>query len=230
MPDFSIENQYKNKLIIGCDEVGRGCLAGPVLSAIAMVSIDAFNQEEILQIQDSKLLSKKQREKTFKIIKEKVANKKIFISFSMVENSIIDKINILEATKLSMLNAYQNFCCQTKIYPNIMLVDGNFKPFSLRDNLEEIKPIIKGDQISISIATASIIAKETRDNIMKDYHIKFPQFDWKNNMGYATKNHLQALKESGFSYLHRISFEPIKSISNDIKAKYLPNDNNRSKK
>jgi len=125
-----------------------------------------------------------------------------------------------------MLNAYQNFCRQTKIYPNIMLVDGNFKPFLLRDSLEEIKPIIKGDKISISIATASIIAKETRDNIMKNYHIDFPQFDWKNNMGYGTKNHVRAIKESGISYLHRISFEPIKSINNDIKEKYSPNANN----
>ena len=226
MADFSIENQYKNKLIIGCDEVGRGCLAGPVLSAIAMVSIDAFNKEEILQIQDSKLLSKKQRVKAFEIIKEKISNKKILASFGIIDNDTIDKINILEATKLSMLKAYQNFCRQTKIYPTIMLVDGNFKPFSLRDNLEEIKPIIKGDKISISIATASIIAKETRDNIMKDYHVNFPQFDWKNNMGYGTKNHIQAIKESGISYLHRISFEPIKSINNDIKEKYSPNANN----
>ena len=223
--DFSIENQYKNKLIIGCDEVGRGCLAGPVLSAIAMVSIDAFNKEEMLQIQDSKLLSKKQRVKAFEIIKEKISNKKISASFGIIDNDTIDKINILEATKLSMLSAYQNFCHQTKIYPNIMLVDGNFKPFSLRDDLEEIKPIIKGDKISISIATASIIAKETRDNIMKDYHINFPQFDWKNNMGYGTKNHMRAIKESGISYLHRISFEPIKSINNEIK-KYSPNANN----
>ena len=226
MADFSIENQYQNKLIIGCDEVGRGCLAGPVLSAIAMVSIDAFNKEEILQIQDSKLLSKKQRAKAFEIIKEKISNKKILASFGIIDNNIIDKINILEATKLSMLNAYQNFCRQTKIYPNIMLVDGNFKPFLLRDSLEEIKPIIKGDKISISIATASIIAKETRDNIMKNYHIDFPQFDWKNNMGYGTKNHVRAIKESGISYLHRISFEPIKSINNDIKEKYSPNANN----
>ena len=226
MADFSIENQYQNKLIIGCDEVGRGCLAGPVLSAIAMVSIDAFNKEEILQIQDSKLLSKKQRVKAFEIIKEKISNKKILASFGIIDNNIIDKINILEATKLSMLNAYQNFCRQTKIYPNIMLVDGNFKPFLLRDSLEEIKPIIKGDKISISIATASIIAKETRDNIMKNYHIDFPQFDWKNNMGYGTKNHVRAIKESGISYLHRISFEPIKSINNDIKEKYSPNANN----
>ena len=226
MADFSIENQYQNKLIIGCDEVGRGCLAGPVLSAIAMVSINAFNKEELLQIQDSKLLSKKQRVKAFEIIKEKISNKKILASFGIIDNDTIDKINILEATKLSMLNAYQNFCRQTKIYPNIMLVDGNFKPFSLRDNLEEIKPIIKGDKISISIATASIIAKETRDNIMKDYHINFPQFDWKNNMGYGTKNHVRAIKESGISYLHRISFEPIKSINNDIKEKYSPNANN----
>ena len=226
MADFSIENQYQNKLIIGCDEVGRGCLAGPVLSAIAMVSIDAFNKEEILQIQDSKLLSKKQRVKAFEIIKEKISNKKILASFGVIDNNTIDKINILEATKLSMLNAYQNFCRQTKIYPNIMLVDGNFKPFSLRDNLEEIKPIIKGDKISISIATASIIAKETRDNIMKDYHVNFPQFDWKNNMGYGTKNHVRAIKEIGISYLHRISFEPIKSINNDINEKHSPNANN----
>jgi len=226
MADFSIENQYQNKLIIGCDEVGRGCLAGPVLSAIAMVSIDAFNKEEILQIQDSKLLSKKRRVQAFEIIKEKISNKKILASFGIIDNNIIDKINILEATKLSMLNAYQNFCRQTKIYPNIMLVDGNFKPFLLRDSLEEIKPIIKGDKISISIATASIIAKETRDNIMKDYHINFPQFDWKNNMGYGTKNHVRAIKESGISYLHRISFEPVKSINNDIKEKYSPNANN----
>ena len=82
----------------------------------------------------------------------------------------------------------------------------------------------KIDTLAIKLET-SIIAKETRDNIMKDYHINFPQFDWKNNMGYGTKNHVRAIKESGISYLHRISFEPIKSINNDIK-KYSPNANN----
>jgi len=112
-----------------------------------------------------------------------------------------------------MLKSYEDFYVKNRIYPQVLLVDGNFRPFSLRDNLLEIVPIVKGDQKSISIAAASILAKETRDEIMLQLHKKYPQFGWDKNAGYPTKMHLETIAKFGICEFHRKSFAPCNKIS-----------------
>ena len=108
--------------------------------------------------------------------------------------------------------AYQNFCKKYLIYPQVILVDGNFLPFAKQDQIQEIIPIVKGDQKSLSIAAASIIAKETRDEIMLQLHQKYSQFGFDKHAGYPTKFHVEKIKEFGICEFHRKSFEPIKSM------------------
>jgi len=201
-PDFSIENSYKNFLTIGTDEAGRGPLAGPVVAACAFLDQDDFPSE----INDSKKLSKLRRKKIFLELQKKVK-----FGIGIVDEKIIDEINILNASKLAMLRAYENFCAKYKIFPQVILVDGNFFPFAKQDQIQEIIPIVKGDQKSLSIAAASIIAKETRDEIMLQFHQKYPQFGFDKHAGYPTKFHVEKIREFGICEIHRKSFEPIKS-------------------
>jgi ribonuclease HII len=201
-PDFSIENQYKNFLIAAIDEVGRGPLCGPVVAACAILNQDDYPKK----INDSKKLSKKERLNIFEELK-----KKSKFGIGIVSERKIDEINILEATKLAMFLAYQDLCNKYRILPQIILVDGNFSPFIKQDEIVEILPIIKGDQKSISIAAASIIAKETRDKIMLDLHQKFPHYGFDRNAGYGTKFHIEQIHKFGICEFHRKSFEPIKS-------------------
>jgi ribonuclease HII len=204
-----LDDEIKNSKfkIIGCDEVGRGSLAGPVVATTAMITENCLNYDELLKIKDSKMIDSKKRGEIYKILIDK-----IFFANAIISHKIIDKINILQATKMAMLQSYQNFCKKYQILPEILLVDGNFYPFQKDQNLQEIIPIIKGDQKSIIIAAASIIAKETRDSLMKnEYHKTYPQYDFINNSGYLTKKHRDALDKYGFCNIHRKSFEPIKS-------------------
>ncbi len=189
-------------MIIGCDEVGRGSLAGPVVAAVASWSHNSLSCDEILLIKDSKKLSKKNRYFINKILVEKVN-----FAIGEVPPSIIDKINILEATKLAMHLAYKNFITKYQIFPTTILVDGNFIPFKLQDKISEIVPIIKGDNTNYFIAASSIIAKEFRDSLMANYHNQWPQYHFHNNSGYGTAKHCQAIKTSGYSPIHRLSFK-----------------------
>ncbi len=212
-PDFSIEQQYQNHLIIGIDEAGRGPLAGPVVAACAILNSDGYSSRILKKINDSKKLSKKLRGEIFL---ELIAT--IQFGIGVVDEKIIDKINILEASKLAMLHAYLNLQKKYDIFPEIILVDGNFFPFEKRDKIQKIIPVIKGDQKSMSIAAASIIAKETRDEIMKKYHQEFPEFDFKKHAGYPTKSHLEAIKQYGICKIHRKTFAPIKHMINISKS------------
>ena len=202
-PSFLIEKNFDTSLICGIDEAGRGPLAGPVVASCVMLNQNNFLSE----INDSKKLSKNLRKKIYNDLK---INCKFGIG--VVNEKIIDEINILEATKLAMLRAYQDFCKKNNLFPKIILVDGNFKPFDLRDELLEIQAIVKGDQKSYSIASASIIAKEYRDEIMLNYHQKFPVYNFDKHNGYGTQNHLENIKKYGICDIHRKTFEPIKSI------------------
>jgi len=204
-PDFSVENTYHNLLALGIDEAGRGTLAGPVVAACAMLNCDDYPGE----INDSKKLSKSRRKKVFLELQKKAK-----FAIGIVDEKVIDEINILAASKLAMFYAYENFCKKYKIFPQIILVDGNFFPFSKQDKIQEIIPIVKGDQKSLSIAAASIIAKETRDEIMKQFHLKYPQFGFDKHAGYPTKFHVEKIHEFGICEIHRKSFEPIKSRLN----------------
>lgn len=201
-PNFTIENNYNNKICAGIDEAGRGPLAGPVVAACAILNQDDYP----LEINDSKKLSAKKRHHIFNILQEKAK-----FGVGIVNNDVIDKINILQATKLAMFEAMIDLQRKHKIYPEVILVDGNFIPFDKQKQISEIKPIIKGDQKSLSIAAASIIAKEVRDKIMQDLHNKYPDFGFDKHAGYGTKLHIAKLHEFGPSLVHRKSFEPIKS-------------------
>jgi len=204
-PTFLIENNFDTKIICGIDEAGRGPLAGPVVACTFLV-----NKEKILpKVNDSKKISKILRQKIYHNL---ISNHQYGIG--VVDNHEIDRINILQATKLAMKISYENFCHKYQINPDILLVDGNFIPFEKNQNLQEILPIIKGDQKSISIACASIIAKEYRDNIMDTYHEKYPEYGFKKHYGYGTKNHIDNIQKNGICSIHRLSFEPIKSMLN----------------
>ncbi len=207
LPNLEIENSYKNLCVVGVDEAGRGPIAGPVVAGLAFLEKDFLDSEICKKINDSKKLSKKVRKEIFSYLLKNVK-----FSVGIVEEKIIDEINILEASKLAMKKAYESFCQKYQIFPEIILVDGNFFPFKKQDKIIEILPVVKGDQKSLSIAAASIIAKETRDEIMNDLHKKYPQFSWDKNCAYPTKFHIEKVKEFGICEFHRKSFEPIKSM------------------
>jgi len=195
-PDNKYELEARNagiKLIAGIDEAGRGPLAGPVVAAAVILDIDA----NIEGINDSKLLSSKQRDKLF----SKIHQNALSIGLSIVEPETIDRINILQATRLAMTKAVTNLALK----PGLLLIDG---PITLDINTRQI-PIIKGDRLSISISAASIIAKVTRDDIMKSFHNMYPEYGFYKNKGYGTKEHIAALKKYGPCKIHRKSFAGI---------------------
>lgn len=202
-PTFLIENNFDTKLICGIDEAGRGPLAGPVVACTFLV-----DREKILpEVNDSKKISKLNRLKLYENLSR---NHKYGIG--IVDNVEIDKINILQATKLAMKISFDNFCEKYSLSPSILLVDGNIVPFSKYQNIQEIIPIVKGDQKSISVACASIIAKEVRDNIMNNYDRQYPNYEFKKHYGYGTKKHFANINKFGICPIHRKSFEPIKSM------------------
>jgi len=197
-PDFQIEQTFwdKNILVAGIDEAGRGCLAGPVVAA-SVIFPKNFENSEINIINDSKKLSKKNREVAFEFI---ISNA-ISYSFSIIDSSIIDNINILNASQLAMnlsirtLQQDENFHC---------LIDGNY--FLNMEGIE-FSTIVKGDSKSISIAAASIIAKVIRDRFVTDYlNILHPNFHFDEHLGYATKKHYSALDRFGKTSFHRNTF------------------------
>ena len=186
------EHKYESrgyKIIAGVDEAGRGPLAGPVVSAAVILKSYDFEN----RIDDSKRLTPGQREKAAVEIREKA-----FISLGIVNEKVIDKINILEATRLSMVKALSFLRPQ----PDFVLIDGN-TPLAL--SLPS-QTTIGGDAKSLSIACASIIAKVTRDRIMSLYHGKWPEYGFRQHKGYGTKGHLEALRTRGPSPIHRQSF------------------------
>lgn len=181
----------------GLDEAGRGCLAGSVFAAAVILPND-FN---VSGINDSKKLTHKRRAELAHLIEKNA------ISYVVAQTSsnLIDKVNILEATMITMHHCISNLT----IKPELILVDGNFfKPFL---NIPH-ETIIKGDEKIISIASASILAKYYRDIYMEKIHNEFPMYNWLQNKGYGTQDHRNAIKEYGYCKYHRKSFEPIKSM------------------
>jgi ribonuclease HII len=205
-PNFLLENNHPNLTVVGIDEAGRGPLAGPVVAACVLLNKNDFPQE----INDSKKLSKIKRQKIFLELQKKAK-----FAVGVVDEKTIDEINILQATKLAMLRAFLNFQKKYSIFAQVILVDGNFLPFAKQDQVCEMLAVVKGDQKSLSIAAASIIAKETRDEIMNQIHQEFSQFGFDKHAGYATKFHVEQIKKFGICKFHRKSFEPIKSIVYD---------------
>lgn len=180
-------------IIAGVDEAGRGPVAGPVVAAAAILR----NDLEYDYINDSKVLTKKQRKIAFNKIKQEA----LAYNYIIIDHEVIDKINILEATKLAMVKAINNL----SIEPEHVLID------AVKLNIKNSTSIIKGDLKSVSIAAASIIAKEVRDELMANYHLKYPNYDFINNKGYLTKKHRELIQTFGPCEIHRKTFEPIRS-------------------
>lgn len=185
-------NYTKGLIEAGCDEAGRGCLAGPVVASA--VILPPYFQNRVLN--DSKKLSEKQRNLLRPIIEKEAADWGIGI----VSVKEIDEMNILNASFLAMHRAIE----QLKQNPEQLLIDGNrFNPYK---NIPH-HCIIKGDSKYLSIAAASILAKTYRDEIMKKIDLEFKCYNWKNNKGYPTENHRKAIREKGVSPYHRKSFQ-----------------------
>ena len=204
MADFSIEESISGP-VIGLDEVGRGPLAGPVVSCGVLFKSYKKLNEKIL-ITDSKKLTKKQRNKLFLILRNLKNQKLIDYHLGMASVNEIDNLNILQATKLSMKRVINKF----KLNNVKLIIDGNF---AINYKHFEERNIIGGDNLSISIAAASIIAKTHRDRLMSILNSKFNFFGWDKNSGYGTNSHLEAIKKFGYTIHHRKSFEPIKSLA-----------------
>lgn len=179
--------------IAGMDEAGRGPLAGPVVAAAVILPRDF----KLLGLNDSKQLNENMRDQYFTIIK----NQAVDYGISIIESQKIDQVNIYEATKMAMYDAVN----QLDPAPEHVLIDA--VSLELPCNSEAIT---KGDQKSISIAAASILAKVTRDNIMKDLHKAYPSYGFAFNMGYGTKQHIATIKKEGITPYHRTSFAPVR--------------------
>ena len=177
-------------IIAGVDEAGRGCLAGPVVAAAVILSSPIEN------LNDSKKLSKKMRE----IIYQKILDTAQSVSIGIKWNDYIDKYNIKIASEHAMIDAIK----QLNVKPDKILVDG----FTLEIDVYN-EGIIKGDQKIQQIMAASIVAKVTRDEIMRSFHYIYPAYDFISNNGYGTKKHLKALKENSYTPIHRLTFKPI---------------------
>lgn len=215
-PNFNEEKKLRKKgykCVIGLDEAGRGPLAGPVVAA-AVNFKSILNDKFLKQIKDSKKMTAKAREEVYKIL---VSHKNIEWGVGIVSEKIIDKINILQATKLAMTRAildlkkkkrYYHKLADRSIYDALffLLIDGNFKLNKIKISQ---KSIIKGDQKVFSISAASIIAKVTRDRLMQKYHKKYPQYGFDKNKGYGTKAHFANLEKFGSCKIHRKTFWPI---------------------
>jgi ribonuclease HII len=189
---FEKQNALDNKILCGIDEVGRGCLAGPVVTAAAILKSSKKNS----LIKDSKLLNERQLEKAYLWLM-----KNSIFSVSIIDHRAIDQHNIYKATQISMCRAYYQLCAITPAAPTVVLVDAMKLPLACH-----VVSMYKGERESISIAAASIIAKVTRDRIMKRLSASFPLYQLNEHKGYATKIHYDALYAQGSCPIHRVSF------------------------
>ncbi|WP_270577213.1 ribonuclease HII [Caldibacillus thermoamylovorans] len=188
--------------VAGIDEVGRGPLAGPVVAAAVILPENIF----ISGINDSKKLSSKKREQLYQEIK----NEALAIGIGVVGADVIDEINIYQATKKAMNIAIN----QLSIFPDFLLIDA-----MKIDTPITQRSLIKGDSLSVSIASASIIAKVYRDRLMMEYSKKYPEYQFEKNAGYGTREHIQAIRKFGPTPIHRKTFAPIKE--------YIHNENEK---
>ena len=199
----------KIKFIAGIDEVGRGPLAGPVVTACVVMPYD----KKLEGVYDSKKVTKRNRERLY----DEIFETAISVSISVKDQNVIDEVNILNATKLAMKESFNNLTVE----PDLLLVD------AVKLNIcKNEMAIVKGDATSYAIACASIVAKVYRDRLMEEYAKVYPNYDFENNVGYGTKKHIEAIKEFGVTPIHRLSFlsniigeEQCKKISMERQAK-----------
>ena len=188
---MNLLTHYSNLIEAGCDEAGRGCLAGPVVAGAVVLKPGA----DFPELDDSKKLTEKKR----MALREVIMNEALAYGVGIVTAAEIDEINILNASFLAMHRAID----QLKVRPEFLLIDGN--RFNKYRDIKHIC-VVGGDAKYQSIAAASILAKTTRDLLMEDYDAQYPQYQWKKNKGYPTPEHKQAIADFGITPLHRKSF------------------------
>lgn len=199
--NYKYERELRKKgitLIAGVDEVGRGPLVGPVVTACVILP----EKFDLPHLTDSKKLTEKRREILYKEIQEQALG----IGIGIVDNEEIDRINILNATKKAMKMAINN----CKVKPEHVLIDAVKLDIDIPTT-----SIIKGDLKSITISAASVIAKVTRDHMLYELDEKYPMYDFKHNKGYPTNKHIEAIKEYGIIKEHRRSYSPVKEYVNN---------------
>lgn len=189
---FDFDKNYGVNILCGVDEAGRGPLAGPVVAAAVVLKPDA--ETFISEVNDSKKISEKKREKLY----DKIIENSLYYGIGVVDVDYIEKFNILQATFLAMKKAVE----QIRQEPELVLVDGNKLP----DLKMRAEYVIKGDSKSASIAAASIVAKVTRDRMMIDFHEKYPNYGFDRHKGYGTKEHYSNIIKYGVTPIHRMSF------------------------
>ena len=203
LPDFSLEESLglsTSAVIVGVDEVGRGPLAGPVTAAAVFFDRQKITSDLLTKIDDSKKIAQKKRATISKQI-ESIA----IIGIGWASSGEIDQLNILEATMLAMQRAISSLRKQIISDPDYILIDGNKVP---RLDFPS-KAIVRGDEKSLSIAAASIVAKNKRDAFMASLSKLYPGYGWEKNAGYGTGEHLAAIEREGITVHHRRSFKPI---------------------
>ena len=195
MSKIWLEDEIKDEIILGLDEAGRGPLAGPCI--VSGVILPKGYRHPL--INDSKQLSEKQRKQCYKDILRDA----LWIMIISVTPKTIDKDNIYQATKnaMKLIASYSD--------AKIVLTDA--MPFTIKD--KDIRDYVKGDSRSINIAAASIIAKVTRDHMMEEYDKEYPEYGFAQHKGYPTKKHVEALNQYGITPIHRLTFEPVKSMT-----------------
>lgn len=201
MPDFKIERGCKG-LVCGVDEAGRGPLAGPVVAAAVMLDPHRFPRSLRDRLDDSKALSIEQRETCYRALWRCVDRGIAHIGVAAASVSEIDRINILRAALLAMSRAVDAL----EVRPDTALVDGDIPP----PLTCAVRTIVKGDSLSFSIAAASIVAKVTRDKVMRGLAPRYPGYGWETNVGYATPEHGEAIRRLGVTRHHRRSFAPVR--------------------
>jgi ribonuclease HII len=205
-PSFNIERELFEKgynLIAGIDEAGRGALAGPLAVSMVMYRSSLFGapiSEDLIKIKDSKLLTPRRRYEARTII-EKIS---YFALITLIPHHIIDQLNVNGATEYAIKELIRS----SPVVPDVIIIDGNF---SFKVGVQ-LMPVLKGDMKSLSVASASIIAKVKRDRRMEEFDGDFPGYGFKRNKGYGTREHREALMRLGPSPIHRESYEPLKSM------------------
>ena len=197
--NYMLEKQWSGP-VCGLDEAGRGPLAGPVMAACVFIPQESRRKRFWSKVTDSKKLTLAQREELYPYIVEYTAH-----GIAAADVNEIDDINILQASMLAMKRSMQQMVANFNIAPEAALVDGNYPP-----KLDcTVKTVVKGDATSLSIAAASILAKVTRDRLMRELCLQYPQYGWSKNAGYGTPQHLEALRQFGPTIHHRRSFAPV---------------------
>ena len=188
-------SQEGKRILIGVDEAGRGCLAGPVVSA----SVAIYDDQVIEGVRDSKLLSPKKRDNLYDVIQDE----SLSFSIASIDNGVIDQKNILIATLQSMKESIDAI----EIDADEILIDGPHTPIMGNQRDSIIRGVIGGDKLFHCVSAASIIAKVYRDKFMIELHQKYPQYNFQKNKGYPTKDHIQVIRKLGPSPYHRMSFK-----------------------